>query len=93
MLNALRPANLALDLLAGPACRIDGSGLELAVLASILDHLGEPFSAVVGLEFSVREGIGKVTEIVSADRREGLTVYLPYNTHRGSHQSITPILI
>lgn len=65
MLDALRSADLALDLFAGPACRIDGSGLEFAVLASILNHLGEPVCAVVGLKFSMGEGIGEVTEVVS----------------------------
>lgn len=85
MLNALSPADLALDLLSGPACRIDGPGLEFAVLASVLNHLGEPLSAVVCGEFSVGEGISKVTGIVSIDRREFRTVYLPNNTHRSSH--------
>lgn len=65
MLNALRSADLALDLFAGPACRLDGSGLEFTVLASILDHLGKPVCAVVGLELSMGEGIGEVTEVVS----------------------------
>jgi hypothetical protein len=65
LLNALRPTDLALDLLAGPACCLDGSTLEFAVLASILDHLGEPLCAVVRLELSMRESISKITEIVS----------------------------
>ncbi len=70
MLDALGSADLALDLLAGPACRIDGSGLEFAVLASILDHLGKPVCAVVGLELSMGEGVGEVTKAVSIARRE-----------------------
>jgi hypothetical protein len=93
LLNALRSADLALDLLTGPTCRIDGSGLEFAVLASILDHLGKPLCAVVGGELSMRESISKVTEVVSVGRRKGRTVYSPNNTHGSSHQSITPILI
>jgi hypothetical protein len=70
LLNTLRPANLALDLLASPACCVDSSDLELAVLASVLDHLGEPISAVVGRELSVRKGISKVPELVSIGRRQ-----------------------
>lgn len=81
MLNALRSADLALDLFAGPACRLDGSGLEFAVLASILDHLGKPVCAVVGLELSMGKGIGEVTEVVSIAQRESWTVYSPNNTH------------
>jgi hypothetical protein len=76
LLDALRSADLTLDLFAGPACRIDGSGLEFTVLASILDHLGEPLCTVVGRELSMREGISEVTEFVSVGQREGWTISL-----------------
>lgn len=57
-------ADLTLDLLACPACRLDGSGSEVAVLTSILDHCSEPVLAVKALEFAVRERIRKVAVAV-----------------------------
>lgn len=92
LLNALSPADLTLDLLAGPAGCLNGSGLEFAILTGVLDHLGEPICTVVGSEFSVREGISKVAEEISIIPRDQ-TINSPNNTHGGSHQGIASVLV
>lgn len=61
-------ADLTLDLFAGPACGLDSSGRELAILACVLDHLGKPLLAIEVLEFAVGECICKITVDVSVDR-------------------------
>jgi hypothetical protein len=68
LLNALAATDLALDLFTGPACSIDGSGLEIAVLASFLDHLGEPVGTVVLGKLAVGESVGKITNGVSRNK-------------------------
>jgi hypothetical protein len=59
--SAVRTTDLTLDLFSGPACGLNGSGRELAILACVLDHCGEPLVAVEALEFAVGESICEVT--------------------------------
>ena len=65
LLNTLGATSLTLDLLASPACSFDGSGLEVTILASFLNHSGEPFSPVICRKFAVGEGISKIPGHVS----------------------------
>ena len=76
----MRATDLALDLFAGPACGLDGSGREFAVLACVLDHCCEPLLAVEALEFAIRESISKITTTVSLLLEEQ-GQNLPNNTH------------
>jgi hypothetical protein len=67
---AMCAADLTLDLFAGPACGLNGSGGELAILTCVLDHLGEPILAIEVLEFAVGECICKITVDVNLSRRK-----------------------
>lgn len=65
LLKTLGAPNLTLDLFTSPASCIDGSCLEVTVLAGILNHLGEPFGTVEDREFAVGESLGEITMTVS----------------------------
>lgn len=60
--DGLAAAQLALDLLASPASRVNGSGLELSVGLCLLNHGGEPLLAESLDKLPIGIGIGKVTE-------------------------------
>ena len=79
---AVRAADLTLDLFTGPACGLDGTRRELAVLACILDHCGEPLLAVELLEFAVGESICKITIAVSLAFEDDRVKNLPNDAHR-----------
>lgn len=59
--NTLGAANLALDLLSGPASGLDSPGLEFPVGTRLLDQSCKPVLAESVRKLTVGEGIGKVT--------------------------------
>lgn len=59
--HALSAADLTLDLFAGPASSLNGAGLELAVLARLLDHGGQPIRTEGFNQLAIRISIGKIT--------------------------------
>lgn len=57
--------DLPFRLLSSPAGGLFGPAGEVGIVADFLDHPRKPLVAIVGGNFAVREGIGKVTGQVS----------------------------
>jgi hypothetical protein len=82
LLDALRATDLTLDLLAGPACGVDGPDLEVSVRSSLFDHLRQPVRAVVIREFAVGKGLREITAIVSNVHHQIQLMHSPNDSHR-----------
>jgi hypothetical protein len=93
LLDALSATDLTFDLLAGPACGVDGSGLEVSIYSSLFDHLSEPIRAVIIREFAMGEGLREITTMVSIIYHQIQLMHSPNDSHRGSHQSIASVLV
>jgi hypothetical protein len=93
LLHALGTTDLTLDLLASPAGSLNGAGLEVSVLTSLLDHSGDPFSTVELGELAVRESIGEVAIEVRMMSRNNSSRILPNDSHGGTHERIASVSI
>lgn len=85
---------MTLDLLAGPARRLDGALGEVTVRPSVLDHRADPFLSEGFDKLPVGVSVCKVTVIfISLHVQQCTEVQadLPNNTHRRPHKSLTPV--
>jgi len=85
-------AQLALDLLAGPAGRLDGSWLEFAVCARLLDEGRDPVLSEDLHQLAARVRFRQIAaDVVSYGPTRAFDSNVPNNAHRGPHQSLAPV--